>query len=195
MTLKRTQILCSQILGCCFTVSFYTCFWFSAVDSGETFEFSGLRLDWFRLQVMGTPQIFPLPQSLLFHFLSSTSWRNWNLKTYDQVGHSRAKLQSQGWGPILFTQLLPAFSHPQAYTSVAKAPLHLHENPDLAKVMNLIIFHSRMLDSVEKVLVETSDLSTFWYALVQTISSTDLLPVLYGEPQFPQKDGNVLFSL
>uniref|UniRef100_A0A671E263 NCK associated protein 1 like n=1 Tax=Rhinolophus ferrumequinum TaxID=59479 RepID=A0A671E263_RHIFE len=72
------------------------------VDSGEKFEFSGLRLDWFRLQ---------------------------------------------------------------AYTSVAKAPLHLHENPDLAKVMNLIVFHSRMLDSVEKMLVETSDLSTFCFHL------------------------------
>ncbi|XP_007947797.1 nck-associated protein 1-like [Orycteropus afer afer] len=72
------------------------------VDNGEKFEFSGLRLDWFRLQ---------------------------------------------------------------AYTSVAKAPLHLHENPDLAKVMNLIVFHSRMLDSVEKMLVETSDLSTFCFHL------------------------------
>ncbi|XP_012305800.1 nck-associated protein 1-like isoform X4 [Aotus nancymaae] len=72
------------------------------VDNGEKFEFSGLRLDWFRLQ---------------------------------------------------------------AYTSVAKAPLHLHENPDLAKVMNLIVFHSRMLDSVEKLLVETSDLSTFCFHL------------------------------
>lgn len=72
------------------------------VDNEEKFDFSGLRLDWFRLQ---------------------------------------------------------------AYTSVAKAPLHLHENPDLAKVMNLIIFHSQMLDSVEKVLVETSDLSTFCFHL------------------------------
>lgn len=72
------------------------------VDNGEKFEFSGLRLDWFRLQ---------------------------------------------------------------AYTSVAKAPLHLHENPDLAKVMNLIVFHSRMLDSVESMLEETSDLSTFCFHL------------------------------
>jgi hypothetical protein len=58
---------------------------------------------------------------------------------------------------------------------VAKAPLHLHENPDLAKVMNLIVFHSRMLDSVEKVLMETSDLSTFWYVLVQTSLSIHLI--------------------
>ncbi|XP_036616965.1 nck-associated protein 1-like isoform X1 [Trichosurus vulpecula] len=72
------------------------------VDSGEKFDFSGLRLDWFRLQ---------------------------------------------------------------AYTSVSKAPLHLYENPDLAKVMNLIVFHSRMLDSVEEILVETSDLSIFCFHL------------------------------
>uniref|UniRef100_A0A671E5C3 NCK associated protein 1 like n=1 Tax=Rhinolophus ferrumequinum TaxID=59479 RepID=A0A671E5C3_RHIFE len=63
-----------------------------------------------------------------------------------------------------FSPPLPQLQ-PQAYTSVAKAPLHLHENPDLAKVMNLIVFHSRMLDSVEKMLVETSDLSTFCFHL------------------------------
>lgn len=58
---------------------------------------------------------------------------------------------------------------------MAKAPLHLHENPDLAKVMNLIVFHSRMLDSVEKMLVETSDLSTFWYVLIRSSLSTHLI--------------------
>ncbi|XP_038199249.1 nck-associated protein 1-like isoform X2 [Arvicola amphibius] len=72
------------------------------VDNEEKFDFSGLRLDWFRLQ---------------------------------------------------------------AYTSVLKAPLHLHENPDLAKIMNLIVFHSQMLDSAEKMLVETSDLSVFCFHL------------------------------
>ncbi|KAH0516815.1 Nck-associated protein 1-like [Microtus ochrogaster] len=72
------------------------------VDNEEKFDFSGLRLDWFRLQ---------------------------------------------------------------AYTSVLKAPLHLHENPDLAKIMNLIVFHSQMLDSAEKMLVETSDLSIFCFHL------------------------------
>ncbi|CAO2600570.1 Nck-associated protein 1-like [Lemmus lemmus] len=72
------------------------------VDNEEKFDFSGLRLDWFRLQ---------------------------------------------------------------AYTSVLKAPLHLHENPDLAKIMNLIVFHSQMLDSAEKLLVETSDLSIFCFHL------------------------------
>uniref|UniRef100_A0A4W6EJ62 NCK associated protein 1 like n=1 Tax=Lates calcarifer TaxID=8187 RepID=A0A4W6EJ62_LATCA len=40
----------------------------------------------------------------------------------------------------------------QAYTSVNKAPLPLKDYPDLAKVMNLIQFHTRMVDSVEEVL-------------------------------------------
>ncbi|KAE8626857.1 hypothetical protein XENTR_v10006787 [Xenopus tropicalis] len=51
----------------------------------------------------------------------------------------------------------------QAYTSIAKAPLSLRDNPDLGKVMNLIMFHSWMLDSVEELLVETSDLSAFCF--------------------------------
>ncbi|XP_017264088.1 nck-associated protein 1-like [Kryptolebias marmoratus] len=47
----------------------------------------------------------------------------------------------------------------QAYTSVNKAPLPLKEYPDLAKVMNLIQFHTRMVDSLEEMLHETSELS------------------------------------
>ncbi|KAG8129668.1 hypothetical protein E2320_016351 [Naja naja] len=51
----------------------------------------------------------------------------------------------------------------QAYTSVTKAPLQLRENHDLAKVMNLIVFHTKMLDSLEELIVETSDLSFFGF--------------------------------
>uniref|UniRef100_A0A672IXJ7 NCK associated protein 1 like n=1 Tax=Salarias fasciatus TaxID=181472 RepID=A0A672IXJ7_SALFA len=47
----------------------------------------------------------------------------------------------------------------QAYTSVNKAPLPLKDYPDLAKVMNMIQFHTRMVDSVEELLHETSDVS------------------------------------
>ncbi|XP_032992836.1 nck-associated protein 1-like isoform X2 [Lacerta agilis] len=70
------------------------------VEEKKKFEFSGLRLDWFRLQ---------------------------------------------------------------AYTSVSKAPLQLRENHDIAKVMNLIVFHTKMLDSVEDLMVETSDVSIFCF--------------------------------
>uniref|UniRef100_A0A665TKF3 NCK associated protein 1 like n=1 Tax=Echeneis naucrates TaxID=173247 RepID=A0A665TKF3_ECHNA len=47
----------------------------------------------------------------------------------------------------------------QAYTSVNKAPLPIKDYPDLAKVMNLIQFHTRMVDSVEELVQETSDVS------------------------------------
>uniref|UniRef100_A0A3P9MIA7 NCK associated protein 1 like n=1 Tax=Oryzias latipes TaxID=8090 RepID=A0A3P9MIA7_ORYLA len=47
----------------------------------------------------------------------------------------------------------------QAYTSVIKAPLPLKEYPDLAKVMNMIQFHTKMVDSMEEMLHETSELS------------------------------------
>ncbi|XP_012683452.1 nck-associated protein 1-like [Clupea harengus] len=47
----------------------------------------------------------------------------------------------------------------QAYTSVAKAPLSLKEYPDLAKIMNLAQFHTRMIDNVDGLLQETAELS------------------------------------
>ncbi|XP_014815404.1 PREDICTED: nck-associated protein 1-like, partial [Calidris pugnax] len=47
----------------------------------------------------------------------------------------------------------------QAYTSVAKASLPLGSNPDVGRVMNLIVFHTKLLDSLEELLAEASDLS------------------------------------
>lgn len=47
----------------------------------------------------------------------------------------------------------------QAYSSVSKAPLLIKDYPDLAKVMNLIQFHSRMVDNIEEVVQETSEVS------------------------------------
>uniref|UniRef100_A0A8C9VK25 NCK associated protein 1 like n=1 Tax=Scleropages formosus TaxID=113540 RepID=A0A8C9VK25_SCLFO len=47
----------------------------------------------------------------------------------------------------------------QAYTSVAKAPLCLKDYPDLAKIMNMTEFHTKMMDDIDGVLRETSDLS------------------------------------
>lgn len=46
---------------------------------------------------------------------------------------------------------------------MAKAPLQLREAPDLGRVMNLIIFHTRLLDGLGELLAETSDLSALWY--------------------------------
>ncbi|XP_075997106.1 nck-associated protein 1-like [Genypterus blacodes] len=51
----------------------------------------------------------------------------------------------------------------QAYTSVNKAPLPIKEYPELAKVMNLIQFHTRMVDSVDEMLYETSEVTTLCF--------------------------------
>lgn len=50
----------------------------------------------------------------------------------------------------------------QAYTSVSKAQLLLQENKDLASLIDIIVFHTKMVDYLDEMLVETSDLSIFW---------------------------------
>ncbi|XP_029682834.1 nck-associated protein 1-like [Takifugu rubripes] len=47
----------------------------------------------------------------------------------------------------------------QAYTSVNKAPLPIKDYTDLAKVMNMVQFHTKMVDNVEELLHETSEVS------------------------------------
>ncbi|NWH49412.1 NCKPL protein, partial [Fregata magnificens] len=58
-----------------------------------------------------------------------------------------------------FTPLRLDWFRLQAYTSVAKASLPLGSNPDVGRVMNLIVFHTKLLDSLEELLAEASDLS------------------------------------
>ena len=70
------------------------------VENKQAFDFSGLRLDWFRLQ---------------------------------------------------------------AYCSVHRYPMHLFEHRDLAILMNMIVFHTRMVDDVDEILKETSNLANFCF--------------------------------
>lgn len=58
-----------------------------------------------------------------------------------------------------FTPLRLDWFRLQAYTSVAKASLPLATNPDVGRVMNLVVFHTKLLDSLEELLAEASDLS------------------------------------
>lgn len=58
--------------------------------------------------------------------------------------------------------LLLTVSSLQAYTSVSKASLGIADHKELGKMMNTIIFHTKMVDSLVEMLVETSDLSIFW---------------------------------
>ncbi|XP_062504745.1 nck-associated protein 1-like [Corticium candelabrum] len=47
----------------------------------------------------------------------------------------------------------------QAYTTTAKASLNLHEYHEVACLMNTAVFHSKLVDQLEELLYETSDLS------------------------------------
>ena len=50
----------------------------------------------------------------------------------------------------------------QAYTSVTKLPFTLLKHSALAKTMNTITFHSKLVDFIDELLLETSDMSLFW---------------------------------
>lgn len=60
----------------------------------------------------------------------------------------------------------------QAYTSVSKASLGIADHKELGKMMNTIIFHTKMVDSLVEMLVETSDLSIFWYHTCGHVDAT-----------------------
>ncbi|KAG8240034.1 hypothetical protein J437_LFUL018066 [Ladona fulva] len=51
----------------------------------------------------------------------------------------------------------------QAYTSVSKSNLVLADNRELAVTMDTIKFHTKMVDYLDEMLVETSDLSIFCF--------------------------------
>lgn len=51
----------------------------------------------------------------------------------------------------------------QAYCSVHRYPMHLFEHRDLAILMNMIIFHTRMVDDIDEILKETSNLADFCF--------------------------------
>uniref|UniRef100_A0A0V0G7U7 Putative membrane-associated hematopoietic protein n=1 Tax=Triatoma dimidiata TaxID=72491 RepID=A0A0V0G7U7_TRIDM len=51
----------------------------------------------------------------------------------------------------------------QASTSIAKSPLMLKEKPELASLLDTIIFHTKMVDYLDEILIETSDLSIFCF--------------------------------
>jgi NCK-associated protein 1 len=50
----------------------------------------------------------------------------------------------------------------QTYTSVCKLPFSLMKNTSLAKLLNTVSFHSKLVDFIEELILETSDLSIFW---------------------------------
>lgn len=51
----------------------------------------------------------------------------------------------------------------QAYSSVSRYPMNLFEHKNLATLMNIVVFHTKMVDYLEDILTETSDLSLFCF--------------------------------
>lgn len=51
----------------------------------------------------------------------------------------------------------------QAYTSVQRSPLQLTDHKELAHLMNTISFHTKMVDFLDEMLNETSDMSFFCF--------------------------------
>lgn len=51
----------------------------------------------------------------------------------------------------------------QAYTSVNRYPLNLFENKPFANLLNTVVFHTKVVDFLDEMLVETSNLSLFCF--------------------------------
>ncbi|CAB1328082.1 unnamed protein product [Coregonus sp. 'balchen'] len=64
----------------------------------------------------------------------------------------------------------------QAYTSVSKTSLGIADHRELGKMMNTIIFHTKMVDSLVEMLVETSDISIFCRAFEKMFQQCLELP-------------------
>ena len=72
----------------------------------------------------------------------------------------------------------------QAYTSVSRGGgLQLRDHKDLARHMNTVVFHTKMVDYLDELLRETSDLSLYWsvaqLAPSRYWSVAELAPSLY----------------
>ncbi|XP_064476565.1 membrane-associated protein Hem-like isoform X2 [Ornithodoros turicata] len=51
----------------------------------------------------------------------------------------------------------------QLHASAQRYPLSLREHPELAVLMNTLVFHTKMVDYLDRVVVDTSDLSIFCF--------------------------------
>lgn len=51
----------------------------------------------------------------------------------------------------------------QAYTSIARSTLKLSENREMAQLIDKMVFHTKMVDNLDEIMVESSDLSIFCF--------------------------------
>lgn len=58
----------------------------------------------------------------------------------------------------------------QAYSTSNRPGLNLMEKRELPSLINQIIFRTKMVDYLDEMLIETSDLSIFWYEAVASVN-------------------------
>lgn len=68
----------------------------------------------------------------------------------------------------------------QAYTSVSRAGLVLRDHQDLGKHLNMIVFHTKLVDYLDELINETGDLSIYWW-LCRSIILMASFFFLWGE--------------
>ncbi|XP_065191143.1 nck-associated protein 1-like [Sycon ciliatum] len=73
------------------------------------------------------------------------------------------KAAESGQYNVDFSMLRLDWMRLQAYMSAARSQSHLHENRQLAFNMNTVVFHSRMVDQLQDILDDVSDLSFLYH--------------------------------
>lgn len=46
---------------------------------------------------------------------------------------------------------------------MSKSAIKLQDQGDMAKHLNMVVFHTKMVDYLDEMLIETADLSIYWY--------------------------------
>ena len=62
----------------------------------------------------------------------------------------------------------------QAYTSMERSVMHLSKHVDLARHINTLVFHTKMVDMLDGMLTETSDLSVYWFVILRVLDHSTL---------------------
>jgi len=141
--------------------------WCVAVEENELFDFRGLRMDWYRLQVRIRQTHTHTHRHTLCGLAVDYSCV-WSRTFAVMAGMTRRYLSlccccccccCCWWCLSVLSCYMIVL---QAYTSVSKGGLNLMDHRELAKHINTLVYHSRMVDSLDEMLNDTSDLSIYW---------------------------------
>lgn len=75
----------------------------------------------------------------------------------------------------------------QAYTSVSRAGLVLRDHQDLGKHLNMIVFHTKLVDYLDELINETGDLSIYWWLCRSIILMVSFFFIRGGDKKNPTR--------